>query len=188
MKDESFINGQILRGKQAKEKLIAEFSGIDETQLNWRPSPDKWSIGQCLEHLINSDSSYFPNLKKITEGNYKMSFWARWSPFTGMFGRMFKKQMGEQVKIKLKAPQKFYPSNSSVKMDVIEHYHRNLDDFLNYISKLKEVDVDKTIITSPVTGFVTYSLRDTITFLIQHEHRHLNQAIRVKSDERFPRK
>src|SRR4030095_16704395 len=107
MLDQAFIESQVLRGQQAKEKFSIEFSGINETQLNWKPSPEKWSIGQCLEHLINSDSSYFPALKQLNEGTYKMRFWTRYSPFTGMFGKMFKKQMSEQVKIKLKAPGKF---------------------------------------------------------------------------------
>jgi hypothetical protein len=46
--------------------------------------------------------------------------------------------------------------------------------------------LDKTIITSPVIGFVTYNLRDAFQFLIQHEHRHINQAINVKHDVNFP--
>ena len=46
--------------------------------------------------------------------------------------------------------------------------------------------MDKTIITSPPVQFVTYSLRDAFQFLIQHEHRHINQAIRVKVNRSFP--
>jgi DinB superfamily len=26
-------------------------SGLTEAQINWKPSADQWSIGQCLEHL-----------------------------------------------------------------------------------------------------------------------------------------
>ncbi len=186
MKDEALINQLIERGKSAKEKVKTEFSSINKSQLNWKSHPDKWSIGQCFEHLINSDSSYFPVLKEINEGRYKMSFWSKYSPLTGMFGRMFKKQMGEQVNMKLKAPKKFFPTRSLVSMDVIERYQKNLDTFLEYISNCRDTDLDGTIITSPVTSFVTYSLRDTLSFLISHEHRHINQAIRVKAEERFP--
>ena len=47
--------------------------------------------------------------------------------------------------------------------------------------------VDKTIINSPLIPIVTYNLRDTFQFLIQHEHRHINQAIKVKANEGFPK-
>jgi uncharacterized damage-inducible protein DinB len=187
MKDERFIEIQVQKGRQAREKFNREFSGISENQLNWKPSPEKWSIGQCLEHLVNSDSSYFPTFKTIGEGTYKMSFWARYSPLTNFFGRTFKKQLSEDIKIKLKAPKKFQPTKSNLTLDIVKRYEGNLDALLVLFSKCKGADLDKTIIASPITSIVTYSLRDTITFLMQHEHRHLNQAIRVKQHEGFPK-
>ncbi|HYV55678.1 MAG TPA: hypothetical protein VE933_13915, partial [Chitinophagaceae bacterium] len=41
--------------------------------------------------------------------------------------------------------------------------------------------------TSPVIRMVTYILRDAFQFLIQHEHRHINQATRVKRNDNFPK-
>jgi hypothetical protein len=49
-------------------------------------------------------------------------------------------------------------------------------------------DIDKTIITSPILSIVTYSLRDAFQFLVTHERRHINQAVRVKGNENFPPK
>ena len=87
----------------------------------------------------------------------------------------------------MKAPKKIQPKTSEKNLDLIEHYYKNLDIFLEYISNCKNADIDKTIITSPFIQIVTYSLRDTLYFLVQHEHRHINQATRVKSNERFPK-
>ena len=168
--------------------MLLEFSGISSEQLNWKLSPESWSVAQCLEHLVISGSCYFPVLKKITEGTYKMNFWERYSPFTGLCGRLMKDRLQEQVKKKMIAPKKFRPQAPGKKLDLIGAYHKNLDTFLNYISNCTHVDVDKTIITSPTIRIVTYSLRDAFSFLVQHEHRHINQAIRVKANEGFPGK
>ena len=51
---------------------------------------------------------------------------------------------------------------------------------------IRRPSFDKTHISSPVSKFVTYSLRNAITLLIQHEHRHINQAIKVKANKNFP--
>jgi hypothetical protein len=155
--------------------------------LNWKPSDKSWSIAQCLEHLIISDGSYFSDLKEITGGTYKMSFWEKHSPFTAMCGRLMKNQLQEQVKRKMIAPAKIRPSKSEMSLDILERYHRNLDTFLEYISKCRYTDIDKTVITSPIVQLVTYSLRDAFYFLIRHEHRHLNQAIRVKENDKYPK-
>ena len=65
MKDIAFIIDMLQKGKDAKDTVKIEFSNIRLEQLNWKPSPDQWSIGQCLDHLLVFDSSYFPPLKNI---------------------------------------------------------------------------------------------------------------------------
>jgi len=186
MKDEAFIRSILEKGKAAKEKAGLEFSKISLEQLNWKPSAQVWSIAQCLEHLIKADSSYFSDLKKIAEGTYKMKFWEKYSPFTGLCGRIMKDRLQEQVKKKMIAPKIIQPQASDKGLDLIEAYHKNLDTFLKHISNCKNADIDKTIITSPFIHIVTYSLRDAFYFLVRHEHRHINQAIRIKANENFP--
>lgn len=106
MKDEDFINGLLQKGREANGKVSSEFSNSSAGQLNWQSSPVSWSIAQCLDHLIVSHLIYFFRLKKITEGNFKMNFWEKYSPFTKIWGSIMKDQMQEQVKRKLKAPKK----------------------------------------------------------------------------------
>ena len=185
MKDEGFIKELLQKGREAKEKVRLEFSNTSAEQLNWQASPESWSIAQCLDHLVVSHSVYFPALKKITEGNFKMNFWEKYSPFTKIWGNIMKDQMQEQVKRKLKAPKKIQPANKAT-LEVVNQYHISIDQFLENISKCSTIDIDKTIITSPFVSMITYSLRDALQFLVTHEHRHINQAIRVKKNSPFP--
>jgi len=187
MTDEAFIKKILQKGQEAKDKVKAEFFNISLEQLNWKPSPGAWSIAQCLDHLIVSHNSYFPDLKKISAGTYKMNFWEKYSPFSAAWGRILKDQLQEQVRRKMRAPKIIQPSSSKLNIELLEDYYKNLDIFLEYISICKNIDIDKIIINSPTISIVTYSLRDAFQFLIQHEHRHINQAIRVKMDENFPK-
>lgn len=188
MKDPLFIEGILAKGKAAKEKAKTEFSGISAAQFNWKPSPDAWSIAQCLEHLIISHTAYFPVLEKIKEGTHRMGFWAKYSPFSKVWGSMFKSQLSEEVRKKMKAPKKLLPpASSNIKIEEIEAYYKNLDIFLDYISDCRDIDIDKVILHSPIIPFITYSLRNVFQFMIQHEHRHINQAVRVKANEKFPK-
>jgi len=187
MTDELFINTILQKGKEVKKKVQFELVNSSLEQLNWKPSPESWSIAQCLNHLVVSDGSYFPLLKKIIDRSYRMSFWAKHSPFSKLIGRVMKDQLQEEVGRKLKAPGKLQPAASEISLEIFDRYYKNLDDFLELISKCRDVDLDKTIITSPVVSVVTYNLRDALQFLMQHEHRHINQAIKVKMNETFPK-
>ena len=186
MKDKLFVENIFQKGKEAKEKALREFSGISPEQFNWKPSPKSWSIGECFDHLYISDSLFFPQFREITEGSHTMTFWEKYSPFSSFLGSTLKKQVREEVKWKMSAPKKLIPVASEKTLDLMDKYHKNLDIFLTYISNCKDIDIDKIIITSPAVGFVTYSLSDGFQFLIQHEHRHINQAIRVKENAGFP--
>ena len=92
-----------------------------------------------------------------------MSFWERYSPFTRLCGRMMKDQLQEQVKRKMVAPEKIQPA-SNASLGIIPQYRKSLDTFLKYISNCRNIDIDKTIITSPILSMVTYSLRDAFQF------------------------
>lgn len=180
MKDPRFIELMVIKGEEAREKVKKEFHGLSSEQLNKKPAPDAWSIGQCLDHLVTSDCLYFPVLKKIASGHYQMSFWEKWNPLSTFFGNMLAQQLQENVKKKVKAPKIFAPSPGIIDTGIVERFHKHLDTLLEYINACRSTDLDKTFITSPVSGIVTYNLRNAIKILIQHEHRHINQAIRIK--------
>ncbi len=57
---------------------------------------------------------------------------------------------------------------------------------IRFMEATKEMDPERIIISSPVTGLITYSLMDTYRMLIGHERRHIRQATRVREMVGFP--
>ena len=78
----SCIHDGLEKLERAKELAHAELGTLSKDQLIWKPDRNKWSIAQCLDHLVVSNSLYFPVFKNIISENYQMSFWERHSPFT----------------------------------------------------------------------------------------------------------
>lgn len=177
----------LAKGKEAREKVNTSFPLLTAVQLNWKPDEDSWSIGQCLDHLVIADCCYFPVFKKIAAGNFKMRSWERWNPLNRLFGKVMISYIQEKPRRKLTAPKIFRPADDPVDAGIIERFHKHLDTLLDCITLYEKVDVDKTHISSPVSGLITYSLRNAIILVIQHEHRHINQAIRIKLAKDFPK-
>jgi hypothetical protein len=55
------------------------------------------------------------------------------------------------------------------------------------MEKFGDLDLKKIKISSPVNGFITYSLSDCFEIITYHEVRHLNQAKKVMETEGFPK-
>lgn len=187
MKDPQFITERIARGKQALQKVQTELSALTPEQFNWKPAANSWSVAECLEHLRVADSFYFADLEAIGNGTYRMTSWERYSPFSGLFGRLLKDAMKENVKKKMATHRTLTPTSSTYELSLLDTYIQTLNRFMELTGKCSNADLDKCIINSPTIQWITYSLRDTLEFLFEHEHRHINQAIRVKQSTGFPK-
>ena len=162
-----------------------EFGKLNHDQLNWKPAPDNWSIGQVFDHLITSNSTYFSGFEAIIAGNKKKTFWESLPFLPGIWGGWLVKSM-LPGKGKFKSPKVFRPSESDVPSAIIQNFLENQDRLITYIEQLKDIDHEKVIVTSPVSPIITYSLKDTFQILLNHEKRHHRQAQKTKELAAFP--
>lgn len=164
------------------------FGSLSAEQLNWKPSENKWSVAQCFDHLIVTHSLYFGECEKVSTSGYRPTFWQKVSPLSGFFGRFLIKRLDPKNTKKMKTMGKAVPSASVIGGDIIERFVEHQRQMIVTVQKFPvELDLEKTIVTSPLLGFVTYSLADTLTFLPMHCRRHFDQAQRVVDSEGFPK-
>lgn len=173
--------------KETAERIEKDFSGLNANQINWKPNEDSWSVGQCLEHLIITHSRYLGCFADLAEGK-SMNFWQKVSPISGMMGNAILKSVIPDNLKKQKTFPVFEPSQSDIRPDIVEEYRHHLNLFLQSQQKLKNLDDRKTMISSPVNKWITYSLRDAFSILYQHDKRHVNQALYVMKHDSFPKK
>ncbi len=158
----------------------AAFGGLSADALNWAPAPGKWSIAQCLDHLITINRLYFPTFTAMADGRYEPSWWARVSPLSGFFGRFLVNALRPDNPKPVKTTSRAQPSSSRISADIVDRFAAHQGELVRHLRALPaSLDPAKTRMASPLLGFVTYSLADCLTMLAVHEERHLNQAKRV---------
>ena len=187
---EPMLNEQIRKAiehlNQVAIDAAAEFGGLSAEQLNREPSEKEWSIAQCFDHLIVTHSLYFPEFTKLADGTYRQTVWQKVSPLSGFFGRFLVKSLDPKNTKKIKTTAKAQPSSSEIGGDIIERIDENKNQLFESVkAQPAGIDLEKTIVTSPLLGFVTYSLDSTLTFLPMHCRRHFDQARRVRSECRL---
>ncbi len=161
---------------------------LNNEQLNWKPSADKWSIAQCIHHLIVNNTKYFKTFDAIINNNYSQTFWQRTSPFTKWLGKKLLQFTAAEPHKKAKAPRMFSPSSSNIADDIIQKFLEQQDVLLGYFNKLEPfAAANKIIVSSPLSGIVTFDLKTLLTAFGQHEIRHINQADAVLHHPQFPK-
>ena len=174
--------------RKSADNAKTTFGSLSAEQLNWKPGPKSWSVAQCFDHLITTHSLYFPLFEKLATGDAKHTFWESYSPLSGFFGRFLIKSLRPENVKPMKTTAKAFPSSSEIGGDIIDRYVENQDQLSEAIRKIPaDVDPEKTFVTSPLMGLVTYSLDDCYEIIAIHGPRHFNQAKRVMQNEAFPR-
>lgn len=169
-------------------QVRAEFGGLRTDQLNWKPGGDKWSVGQCFDHVIVSNAEYFPIFDRVLQGaKTTNTIWEGLPGLPRLWGRMLIKSVSPDGTRKQKAPKIFTPTASAIDPGIIPRFIDQQERVVNYLNTLTAVDAEKIIITSPVARVITYSLLDACRVIVAHEQRHILQARRVMQLPGFPK-
>ena len=158
-----------------------EFSSLSIDQLNWKPHPEKWSIGQCLDHIITTNSTYFPVFESVVHRKYMPGLWVRMSPFSNYFGNLLARTLGPERKKAYRSPKVFRPSQASILPEITTVFESHNRELIARVNKIIELELEDVVIHSPASYFVTYTIFHAIAIIARHEERHLKQALELKS-------
>jgi DinB superfamily len=169
------------------QKARAVFGQLNVEQINWRPNGESWSVGQCFDHLITSNRSYFPQIDQIIRGEKRATLWQSMPFLPGFWGRMLINTISPNTSRRSKAPKLIQPSSSSIDPQIISSFAAHQNEVIEKMRTTEGIDLEKVIIYSPVTKVITYSLFDAYRVIVLHERRHFIQAQRVMETPGFPK-
>lgn len=152
----------------------AAFGGLSAEQLNWKPSPDIWSVGQGIDHVMVTNATYFPALEALRSGTYRPHFNARFAFLAGFFGKMILGSVQPEAKRKQKTFPPFEPSQSTVQTDILAKFEVHQARLAREIADSQ--GLLERVVSSPANRAIVLRVDKVFDILIAHERRHLQQA------------
>jgi hypothetical protein len=171
--------------EQVAQDVKNSFGNLTADQLNWKPAPESWSVGQCLDHLIKSNEEFYPELDELAAGTRKNTFWQQWSPLSGIAGAFLVSTLKKDGQ-KVKTNQKMSPP-SEIDADIVTRFGRHQSELIDKLRATASADWRKVVLTSPFVKIMTYRMDTGLLAVIEHEKRHVRQAKRVTEMEGFPK-
>lgn len=163
------------------EKVKSEFGRLSNEQLNWKPSEEKWSIAEVLEHLNLVNASYEKILSNSANGTSDMGWTSNLGFFVTFMGNMIYRSVEPTRAKKITTFPIWVPAQSNIQSDVIEEFVQHQQALKKLIAESKPLLEKDITIPSPANRYVVYKLRKAVEIVVSHEERHLNQALEVKS-------
>lgn len=161
--------------------------GLDTTMLNWQPRGGKsWSIGQCLDHLVRTNSIVLTAMRAAVESN-RDQIEARSAPIqaAGWFSRWFIRFIGPESGSKVPAPSRVVPA-SQVSSEVLRQFELVQDEVAAFVAEFKDAALGAIRYKNPLAP-IPWTVDSGLLIFLAHNHRHLKQADRIKKNEGWPR-
>ena len=158
-------------------------SGLSESQLNWRPVPGSWSIGECIAHLNTTNALYIRSLEQsFTAARQQGLIHRTGEPRPSFFERWFSNSLEPPYRIRFKAPKEFEPPSSRYERDeLLARWVSIHERLLRLADENSDLDWKKTKVASPVSNKIKISSVGVFAVIGAHDRRHLWQAEQVRS-------
>lgn len=153
-------------------------------QLNWRPSPQEWSIGQCLQHLLEFNRQYTAAISRALQGQ-------RPSPVSEVIsGRISSWFMRNYVEPgpntrRVSSPRKIRPGPQA-NPSVLNDFLLSNEQAKNLVRRAASYDVNRIRYKNPLAPLVRFTVGVGLELTWKHQFRHMLQAERVRHSQGFP--
>jgi len=177
----SRLAAEIDEADQRATRLVA---GLTAPQLNWKPAPHEWSVGQCLDHLCVANEVYLAAIGQAFDGQ-PLAVVDEISP--GWFGRWFIRSYIEPSATtkRARAPGKIVPS-PAVDASILARFLDTNRALRDSVRRGSQHDVNRLRFKNPFVTGIRFTVGTGFEILVRHQRRHLLQAERVVGRPDFP--
>jgi len=163
---------------QTRTDLINAVQGLSEAQLNFKPAPDRWSVLECVQHIVLASQGLVGYLQYTltvnNDSNFKASF-----PDEQFI------KMVEDRSHKVQTSENLKPVHSPYKTldETLKAFNAGRDSLITYVNTTND-DLRNHMAVMPFGKIDGYQI---ILMISAHTNRHTQQLNEVKADPNFPK-
>lgn len=164
---------------ETRENLLRATSPLSHAQLQFKPAPDRWSVAECLEHVILVENRILGRISELAQGPADTS---KRSAFEGRDDSLAQIIAGRVDRFP--APEMLYPSGRWPLDRLLPEFQAARGRSLDLAARM-DADLRRRFFPHPVYGDL-----DSYQWLLlipAHGERHRAQAEEVTSAPGFPR-
>ncbi len=162
------------------------FGRLDARQINWKADASRWSVAQCLEHLLTANRQMVEMADQALDATRGRTLWQRLPIWPGLLGRMLVRTQSPNATRRFKAPGKAQPAASALDTGIVARFVDQQRELIAKLDASATRDLAGVVMASPFLGIVTYSVLDGWRLIVAHERRHVQQAKQVMATPGFP--
>jgi hypothetical protein len=163
--------------EQTRDGVIAATKGLSDTQMKFKPVPDRWSVAEVVEHITRVEDGIFQN---VTLKVMKAPAGAADREPAKMDAMVL--TMVPDRSHKRQAPPEFVPTDSATPAETLDHFLKTRAKTFEFLQSTP--DLRAHVADSPLGPLDAY---EWLLFTSAHSERHTKQILELKADPNFPK-
>jgi len=163
---------------ESRQEFLAAIDGVNEAQWKWKPSPDRWSVGEVAEHIVLAEALLFGTVQKALASSVDPE-WEKTEPKTRVLEAVLAPRQG-----KAQAPEALVPGGGMTLAQVKERFLKQREAIDKFAKEsdapLKQYTV-KNPFFGPLNGY------QWLIYVPMHTMRHDKQIAEVKATAGYPK-
>jgi hypothetical protein len=161
-------------------------AGLTREQFNWRPGSRRWSVGQCIEHIVLTGRLYPEPIRRMIAESRQRKLRGERGYREGVIARWIVSGMEPPPKLRVRGPRRVEPGRELDPVQVMASFEAIHDDFAELMVEADGTSLLHSRMASPFMPVLRLTLRQTFAINLAHARRHLWQAWLVRRATRFP--
>jgi len=167
--------------QDSQKEFLSLVDGLTEAQWNYKPGPDRWSVGETAEHIVLAEGGLFANLERALAAPPNPD----WETKTRGKTEFIEKVMVDRSH-KAQAPEAIVPRGKLTHEEVIQRYKAVRAKTMQFAVE-NEVPLKEHTADHPFPVFGTLNAYQWLIYIPLHNMRHDQQIAEVKASPGFPK-
>ncbi len=168
--------------KDSQKEFLAAVSNLSDEQWKWKPAPERWSVGECAEHIVLSEGMLFAKAEEALKNPPSSDWEAKTGEKTAILLRVMAPRLG-----KAQAPEDIVPSGKMSRAEIMSRYAEVRGRTLKF-AETTQVPLKEHLAPHPFPVFNPLNAYQWVLYIPLHNMRHDKQIEEVKATAGFPAK
>jgi uncharacterized damage-inducible protein DinB len=166
------------RLRSSRKAFFDSIRDVSAAQWNFKPAPDRWSVGECAEHIVLTEDVYFRSISKLLSGEPSKDR---------------KAELSDQDLLKLytdrsqkrQAPEPIQPTRGWSRAEIVQRFNQARDRVIN-LAATTQLPL-RSYVSPAAAGGRWMDGYQWFLRVAGHAERHTAQIDEVKAHPGYPR-
>jgi hypothetical protein len=168
--------------KDSQQAFLKTVSGFSDAQWRWKPAPERWSVGECAEHIMLAERQLFAKAQEAMQSPPAADWEIATHGKTEALMQVMPSRDG-----RAQAPDIVSPRGTMERAEVMRRFAETRATTLKFVEET-QLPLKAHLARYPVPLFDPLNAYQWILCIPMHDLRHVKQLSEVAADAGFPAK